>query len=164
MTAPIRILCVGSPFGDDAVGMRAAELLRRLVDVARAEVSYLDRPGAGLIESVRDARAVILVDGVRSGAPVGTLHRIEGAPIYRQLARHTSTHGFGLADSLALADRLGYRPQVLVLHGVEIEPGRNDLNPAVQAALPGLVAAVQAEVAALAGAGEGSVPAAGCLE
>jgi hydrogenase maturation protease len=145
MSAPVRVLCVGSPFGDDAVGLRVAPLLEEgLGD--EAQVSCHDRPGVRLLEFLDGARKVILVDGVKSGAAPGTLHRLEGEAIYRHLAAHTSTHGFGLAEALALAVRLGYAPQELVLHGVEIDSAAR-FGAAVEAGLPQLVAAVRSELA-----------------
>lgn len=150
MSAPVRVVCVGSPFGDDAVGLRAAPLLERELDRAQAVVSCHDRPGVRLLEAMEGAEKLVLVDGVRSGAAVGSLRRIEGDAIFAQLARHTSTHGFGLADALALAMRLGHAPKVMVLHGIEIgaaAPG-GAMSAAVEAALPALAEAVRNELAA----------------
>jgi hydrogenase maturation protease len=157
MSAPVRVICVGSPFGDDAVGLRAAALLQDGLDPAQAELSCHDRPGARLVEALNGARKVVLVDGVRSGAAAGALHCLRGEAIFRQLSRHTSTHGFGLADALALAARLGVAPDELVLYGIEIEsaaPGA-EMSAAVEGALPGLVEAVRREVAAGIGRREG---------
>lgn len=149
MSTAVRVLCVGSPFGDDSLGLRVAPLLERELDPRQVGVSCHDRPGVGLLQSLEGARKVVLVDGVQSGAAPGTLHRIEGEAIYRQLARHTSTHGFGLAEAMALAVRLGYAPENMVLHGVEIASAEADaaLSAAVEAALPRLVAAVRDELA-----------------
>ncbi len=149
MNAPVRVICVGSPFGDDAVGLRAAALLERALDPAQATLSCHDRPGMRLIEALEGAEKAVLVDGIHSGARAGTLHRLQGEAIFRQLARHTSTHGFGLADALALAVRLGRAPAALVLWGVEIESvaPAGGMSPAVEAALPALVGAVQDEIA-----------------
>jgi len=148
VSVPVRVICVGSPFGDDVVGLRAAALLERELDPAQAQVSYHDRPGVRLLEAMDGAEKVVLMDGVQSGAAPGTLHRIVGEAIFRHLARHTSTHGFGLAEALALAVQLGYAPAELVLHGVEIESATPAaaMSAAVEAALPALVAAVRNEI------------------
>jgi hydrogenase maturation protease len=146
MGTSVRVLCVGSPFGDDAVGLRVAPLLARSLEPGAAQVSCHDRPGVRLLEFLDGARKVIVVDGVKSGAAPGTLHRLEGEAIYRHLAAHTSTHGFGLGEALALAVRLAYAPQELVLHGVEIDSTAG-VSAAVEAALPWLVAAVRKELA-----------------
>ena len=148
MSATVRVLCVGSPFGDDALGLRVAPLLEQALDPLQAEVSCHDRPGVRLLQAMEGAHKVVLVDGVKSGSAPGTLHRLVGEDIYRQLGRHTSTHGFGLAEALALAVQLGYAPTELVLHGIELDdsqPGA-DWGKAVQDALPGLVSAVKDEL------------------
>lgn len=148
MRPSVRVICVGSPFGDDALGLRVAPLLERELEPARVEVSCHDRPGVRLLEALDGAEKVVLVDGVRSGAAPGSVHRIEGAAIFRQLARHTSTHGFGLADALALAVQLGDAPDALVLYGVEIESAAPaaGMSTAVEAALPALADAVRNEI------------------
>jgi hydrogenase maturation protease len=71
----IRIIGIGSPFGDDAVGL---EVARRLAEAPppNCDVVAADRPGTDLIELLRDIQGAILVDAVRSGAPPGTLHEL----------------------------------------------------------------------------------------
>lgn len=153
MNADVRVLCVGSPFGDDALGLRIAPLLerelKRDVELGQVQVSCHDRPSVRLLESLEGARKAVLVDGVMSGAAPGTLHRLEGAAIYRQLARHTSSHGFGLAEAIALAVQLGCAPDNLVLHGIEIESAGVDvpMSAAVESAVPQLLAAIRRELA-----------------
>lgn len=142
------VICVGSPFGEDCLGFVAAPLLEAALAPLGVPVTVADRPGPRLVLALEGREEVILVDGVVSGRPPGTLHRLEEEAVLRALARHTSTHGFGLADALALSRRLGGGPRRWVLHGVEIGTGRAEahLRPAVRAALPALVAAVKAEL------------------
>lgn len=131
MNGDVRVVCIGSPFGGDQLGQWAyARLQRSLPDAA---LHYLDRPGAGLLAALRGARKVILVDAVKTGGVFGTLHRIEGEGIYRQLQRHTSTHGFGLADALQLAARLDELPPRVVLHGMELGTEATALEPLIAA-------------------------------
>lgn len=141
------VICVGSPFGEDCVGLAAAPLLEAALAPRGIPVTVLDRPGARLVQVLEGLDEAVLVDGVVSGKPVGTLHRLEQDAVLGVLARHTSTHGFGLADALALSRRLGGGPRRWVLHGVEIgrAGGQAVLGPAVAAALPALVAAVSRE-------------------
>ncbi|MEO1765805.1 hydrogenase maturation protease [Thiobacter aerophilum] len=141
------VLCVGSPFGDDALGMAAAPLIAARLAPLGIPVWTLDRPGARLVQALEGLDEAILVDAVVSGAPVGTLHRLEEEAVLRQLARHTSTHGFGLADALALSRRLGNGPRRFILYGLEIIHPRQafGLDAHLAAALPVLVEAVCAE-------------------
>lgn len=141
-----KIICIGSPFGDDQFGAWAYEELSRVIDPNAAALVYLDRPGTRLI-GVLDGveQQLILIDAVKSGAAIGTVLRIEGEDIYRHLACHTSTHGFGVADVLKLAERLGQLPAKVVLLGVEA--GETDslapLSNQMRAILPSLLEALR---------------------
>jgi len=147
MTAPIRIFGIGSPFGDDRIGWLAAEALQGRFDPAQVSVSSHDRPGAGLINLMRGARLVVLVDAVQSGAPAGTLHRLEGKAVRQAVAHYTSTHGFGIAEALELGDRLNDGPDRVVLWGVEGAICElAEINQSLQDALPGLLTAVMDEI------------------
>lgn len=142
--ASSKIICLGSPFGDDQFGAWAYQELSRLIDFSGVELIYLDRPGMRLIPLLEGVEQLILVDSVKSGAVPGAVLRMEGADICRYVARHTSTHGFGLAEAMALAERLGYLPRSVILLGVEA--GATDaaahLSAAVRASLPVLLEAL----------------------
>ena len=56
----IRIIGIGSPFGDDAAGLEAARQLAA-DPPPDAEVVVADRPGAGLIDLFDGADALIIV-------------------------------------------------------------------------------------------------------
>ena len=65
----------------------------------------------GLIEDWAGADAVIVVDAVSSGAPPGTIHRLDplAEPIPAALSQG-STHAFGLAETIELARTLDRLP------------------------------------------------------
>ena len=140
----LRIVGLGSPFGDDRLGWVALEMLQgsaALNEGGAGNISFvvLDRPGALLLTHLHDAERVIVVDAVRSGAPPGTLHRLE--PGKWAASESVSSHGFGLAAALELARALDDLPPHLVLHGIEIDPSNAgfSLSEAVRRSLPGLV-------------------------
>jgi len=76
--------------------------------------------GAGLIEAWSGAGRVIVVDATASGAPAGTLHRLDAlaAPLPRNFFRYSS-HLFGLAEAITTARSLGRLPPRLIVHGIE---------------------------------------------
>lgn len=148
MNAPIRILGIGSPFGDDRIGWLAAEMLQGMFDPLKVSVTVHDRPGAKLVALMRGAEKVILLDAVRSGAAPGFLHRLESEAVQSAVAGHTSTHGFGLAEALKLAAKLGDIPPFVVLWGIEADAGAAAETSAALRALPDLVNAVAGEVRA----------------
>jgi hydrogenase maturation protease len=118
-SAPL-IIGLGNQYRrDDAVGLVVA---RRLKKAAPEHVCVLEETGEGaaLMESWKDADAVILIDAVRSGARPGTLHRLDAhtQPIPTGFF-HYSTHAFGAAEAIELARALGQLPPHLIVYGIE---------------------------------------------
>ncbi len=116
----IRIIGIGSPFGDDAVGLEAARLLAR-DPPPHCEVIAADRPGADLLELMENAGAVILIDAMRSGARPGTLHELDLDELENCAADFVSSHGLGVAAAVQLARKLGRAPARGKVLGIEID-------------------------------------------
>ncbi len=119
--APRRlVLCVGNPDrGDDGVGQRVASLLggRLPEDVSVAEC---DGGAAEVLDRIADADWAILVDAAVSGAPPGTVHRVDcAAGEVSPMAGVASSHGLGVAEAIALARALGCLPRLCVIYAVE---------------------------------------------
>ena len=145
---------VGEPFRrDDGCGPRVVRALRGRV-----------RPGVELIERVAETTALIdlwdradlavVIDAMRSGAPVGSVVRWEGNELVRATSeRTTSSHGLSVRDAYDLGKALGRVPQRLVLYLIEageLGPGET-LSPAVAEAVARTAAEVAAEVNSAAG-------------
>ena len=121
--------------GDDGAGPAVA---RELLDEVRARVHAYESEPVGLIEDWADADAVIVVDAVSSGAPPGTIHRLDplAEPIPAALSQGY-THAFGLAETIELARTLDRLPARLTVYGIEgarFTAGQ-ELSPPVQAAV-----------------------------
>ena len=125
VSAPIRIIGIGSPFGGDSVGWSIVECLQRshAAQAWGSQVALVaaDRPGVGLIELWRGAYWVAVVDAVISGGVPGRVWRLEGEQLACAPAPWSS-HGIGVAEALALARVLSALPERLVFFGVEIAP------------------------------------------
>jgi hydrogenase maturation protease len=130
--------------GDDAVGLEAVRGWQQAYPAStyapNVEVELSELPGLGLIDLIADHDVAILVDAVRSGAPGGTLHLLQADSAQAFAAGSGSAHGWGVAETLGLAQKISpdRLPPHLVLIGVEaeqIELGRG-LSPAVESALP----------------------------
>ncbi len=117
------IIGVGNVYrGDDGVGVAVA---RRLRGQTPAEVTILEASGEGaaLLEAWKGAARVVLIDATHSGAPPGTIHRLDAhaGPLPSQFF-HYSTHAFSVAEAVELARALDELPPHLIVYGIE---GRN---------------------------------------
>jgi len=117
MTA-IRVIGIGSPFGSDRIGWDALDRLTSGLDTSEVSFISLDRPGASLLEYMQDVKTVVLVDAVKAGLEPGSLVRLKEDQIECSNSVN-STHGFGVAEAIALGRELGNLPEKLVLFGLE---------------------------------------------
>jgi hydrogenase maturation protease len=131
----IRIIGIGSPFGDDAAGLEAA---RRIAEdpPAESEVVLADRPGIALIDLLRDVPIVVVIDAVRSGHAPGTVHDLALGEVARLAGRRFTSHDASLPEALALAEALGHALRGRFL-GVEIG------EPSVENVAAGFTVAVE---------------------
>jgi hydrogenase maturation protease len=141
----IRIIGIGSPLGDDAAGLVAA---RRLAAAppAGCRVIAADRPGAGLIDLLEGAAAVIIIDAVRSDAAPGAIHDLDLRQVGQLGERMVSSHDIGVAAAIALAARLGRAPARGRLIGIEVSSDNRSpevISPAVQDAIERAIALAQ---------------------
>ena len=118
----IRIIGLGNGMrGDDAVGLLVAHRLRQEIG-DRVDVIEAEMAGVDLVELMKGANVVFLIDAARSGQAPGTIHRLDGsagsisAPIFPR-----SSHALGTADALELARAMGVLPATVIVYGVEVE-------------------------------------------
>ncbi len=117
-SVPVLVIGIGNALrGDDAAGL---EVVRRVSDEPRIACAAHDGEAIELLERWRDARAVVLVDTVRSGAPAGTVHRLDAStePLPARL-RRASSHTIGIGEAIELARTLGRLPERVIVYGVE---------------------------------------------
>jgi hydrogenase maturation protease len=145
----LRVIGLGSPHGDDAVGLEVVRRLAAEALPAGASVVACDRPGLDLLEALEGADAAVLVDAVRSGASPGTVCELGPEGLSR--GRTTSSHALGVAHALALSATLGRLPRRLRVVAIELDAADGDgLSPAVRAALPSACVFVRCALAELA--------------
>ncbi|MEJ2344254.1 MAG: hydrogenase maturation protease [Gammaproteobacteria bacterium] len=119
----MHIVGIGSPFGFDQLGWLVIERIRgdgarRLFGLGDAELSALDRPGAGLLAAIGDSHAAILVDAIEDDAlRRGTVVCLDGHRLQHG-SGHASSHGLGLAEALALGRALDGLPARLAVVGM----------------------------------------------
>ncbi len=132
------VIGVGNPDrGDDGVGWRVIDLLADDVPTFRCRGD-----ASTLMDAWADTSEVIVVDAMSSGALPGTV-RIGAAGTVSDSP--TSSHGFGLAQAIALAGALGSLPSHLTVIGIEggcFEHG-SPLSGAVEEAAQSVAATIR---------------------
>ncbi|MGE0040546.1 MAG: hydrogenase maturation protease [Vicinamibacterales bacterium] len=147
----VSILGLGNVLmGDDGFGPYVIEHLRARYEFpAGVELEDLGTPGLDLVPFLADTDRVVLVDTVTSDAAPGTMRLYRHADIVRhEPGPRTGPHEPGVKATLITLDIAGRAPNDLLLVGVV--PARiamtAGLTPELQAAVPGAVAAVVAEL------------------
>ena len=143
------VIGAGNPHrGDDAVGPAVAS---RLKSRAGALFRVIEQAGEALalMEAWEGADTVIILDAAYSGAPSGTIHRIDAStePMPKNFFR-CSTHALGVGEAIELARTLGKLPRRVIVYGIEgesFEPGVG-LSEAVKEASGKLEALVLSEI------------------
>ena len=129
MTTPVVGLVVGlgsADRGDDAVGPEVSRAVAER-DIPGVRILEHEDP-TGLLDLWSGHDTVVVVDAVRSGGPVGSIHQLEtsnGAPRIPERAWSATgrggTHAFGLAAAIELGRALHRLPARLVVIGVEAD-------------------------------------------
>ena len=120
----LHVLGIGSPFGDDQLGWEVIKLLQQKATLwpfipRQLHIACCDRPGMHLLELMRAAQTVFLIDAVKTGATVGTLHRFQNEEI-ENVNNSLSSHALGIAEAMKIGTILNILPQKIILYGVEI--------------------------------------------
>jgi hydrogenase maturation protease len=116
------VIGVGNPDrGDDGAGR---EVARRLFGCGGPGVRIVEANGGSttILDHLNGASTAYLIDACVSGAPPGTVRRIDLAEEPLPRVRYgLSSHGFGLEEALDLAQALGQLPPRCVVFAIEGE-------------------------------------------
>lgn len=115
-----RLIGVGSPFGADRLAWLAVDHLSAL-QLPDCELIKLDRPGSQLLNYFHDGSKVILIDAVALDETPGGVSQLVLADL-QLISASTSSHGFGVAQTLSLGMQLGQIP--LDFHLIGIHTGK----------------------------------------
>lgn len=146
MSNVVKIIGVGSPFGDDQIGLEVIRDLQshpevqKLIKKGVVALLELDRPSISLLEKMRGADFVIIIDAMKSGQPLGTIQKFENEEIDTAECL-LSTHGFGVLHTLQLGRALNQLPKNITIYGIEIDtanPG-DEIHPEVTKAKTSLL-------------------------
>ncbi|WP_115707841.1 hydrogenase maturation protease [Legionella sainthelensi] len=148
----IKVLGIGSPFGDDQAGWEVAKALKQQLSVcasisACVHIESIDRPGIRLIELIKKSDTVFLIDAVRSGGTLGTIHQFTKEDIVGSVPKF-STHNLDILQALQIASALNELPSHLLFYGIEINTITLDtiLSEQVKSAIVKLAIQLKTEI------------------
>jgi hydrogenase maturation protease len=148
MNTPQLVLGIGNVLmGDEGVGVHA---VRRLEEEGLPPgVTVLDGGTGGfhLLSCMTDHDPILMIDATMDGQPAGTVSFIE--PRYASdFPRTLTAHEIGLRDLIESATLLGQLPRIglLTVSVDALQPMQMTLSPAVEAAIPDVLARVRAIV------------------
>lgn len=140
------VIGLGNPLlADDGFGLEVVGRLARAYDCGPdVELEDGGTWGMNLLPLLESAERVLFIDAIRTGAAPGTVQRLEGASIPRQLGLKISPHQVDLQDLVAVATLRGTFPGMAVAIGVEPEvvETRAGLSPSVAARLDDVLDAI----------------------
>ena len=143
------VVAIGNSYRrDDGAGLAVADRLRGRVP-RTVEIVECEQEPSRLIDAWNDAGTAVVVDAVDSGSVPGSVHRFDAGsrPIPERLFR-SSTHSFGLGETIELARALGRLPERVIVYGIEgavFEAGEG-LSAEVAAAVEQTATAVLADM------------------
>lgn len=123
MTKSVRIIGIGSPVSGDTIGIEAVERLQQDASwQGRDDIEWLalERPGAALLHYFSGIETVCLLDAL--DRPQAGVQRIYPTELLSR-SGSISSHDFGVAEALLLAERLGQLPPRLIIYGIALPQG-----------------------------------------
>jgi hydrogenase maturation protease len=143
------VIGVGNTYrGDDGVGLAVVERLRTRVPNG-VELIACEQEPTRLLDAWQGFEAAIVIDAVISGSEPGALHRYEASDeAVPDRVFHSSTHAFGVGETIELARTLRKLPKRLIVYGIEGQTfeSSDELSAPVAAAIGRAVDAVLADV------------------
>jgi len=150
-TERVVVVGLGNPLlTDDAVGVRAAELLATRLATTGVDVVQSAWGGMRFVDLLAGYDRAIIVDAIewRQGPP-GTIYRLtpdEAIPTLRAVSYHDVSLGTALALGRTLDIPLPTETVFFAIEAQETRTFGEHLTPAVEAALPELIARVEAQL------------------
>ena len=148
---PLLVLCLGNDIlSDDALGPVIAKRLNGNGFDASVEVVFAATAGFGLLDLLKDRKAVLVVDAIITGkAEPGTVHFFP-AGVLTPSHNLINSHQINLPTALELGKQLGMAMpsdiQVVAVEAKDVETIGEQMTPPVEQAVETVLTAVKSWV------------------
>jgi len=116
----IKIIGIGSPFGQDQLGWQVIELLETLMtptEKQHVQLIKTDRPGIQLLALLKNVDIAILIDAIDDSSKTGQIINLDKSQLLLQ-NKPFSSHALGVSEALRVGDALKELPKLLRLFGL----------------------------------------------
>ena len=144
----IEIWGVGNKFrSDDSVALKICDKLKNKFS-SNVKVNKYHGDILNLLNAWNLEADVYLIDAIKTGEPLGTVHFYKEDEIKPICETSTSTHGLGAAILIEMAKSLDLMPHQLYVCGVEAESFELgvDLSPSVEKGMDELIKRLSLEI------------------
>jgi hydrogenase maturation protease len=124
MQTPVRVIGIGSPFGEDQIGWLVTDALQQSDALQpylgeQLQIIQSDRPGVTLLSEMEGAETVILIDAALSKEGESSLRCLTVDELINTQSQ-VSSHGFGVQQALELGQSLGQLPKEVIIIAIII--------------------------------------------
>ncbi len=144
------ILGLGNPIrGDDGVGIRVAEALKKQIKDENVEVKEASIGGLGILGLIQSYDKVIVIDSIHTKeGRLGQIHKLKPSDLGSSV--YTSwPHEINFTTTLALGKKLRLQmPKLIDIYAVEIKDNvtfTEEFTPEISQAIPKIVNQILAE-------------------
>ena len=114
----VRVIGIGSPFGEDQIGWLVTDALQQSDALQpylgkQLQIIQSDRPGVTLLSEMEGVETVILIDAAFSEEGESSLRCLTVDELINSKSQ-VSSHGFGVQQALALGQSLGQLPKEVI--------------------------------------------------
>ena len=152
----IAVIGIGQSMrGDDAAGIEAvrqwSEKYPETAVRPEIQIEADELPGLGLLDTLHEVDAAVLVDAVQSAAKPGTIHRLDEGELAAFISDSKSAHGWGLAETIRMGRQLDEVNSAIRIIGIEIEQVEigAGLSKSVRDAMPAICEIIEEELSIL---------------
>ena len=148
--AKTHFFSVGNPlFGDDGVGLAVLKELEVQSEFVEDVFFDAHTDALAMIDRFEPEGKNIIIDAAKMGKQPGHVEIMQRQDVRMKIQwDHLSIHGFGLAGTLDMAEKIGVLPKELWVVGIEPEQIKIDteLSPGIKVSISDVVEKIKKEV------------------
>lgn len=104
---------------DEGIGVHIAQAMQEMPSPEGIEMEVVDGGTLPDVVPLEGVNKLVVVDAVKGGGEPGTIYRFHPDDIRTEYGLATSLHQVSLLENLWMMERFGYKPEEVIIIGVE---------------------------------------------